>query len=88
MLLFGARCRLWYVFNSSTLFGHSLKIEQTKVLKALVDKGSTVSRLQLEAAMRATAESDSRRPPGGAECLYHLLIRLDLGEWWADGQTR
>ncbi|KIM78944.1 hypothetical protein PILCRDRAFT_10863, partial [Piloderma croceum F 1598] len=52
----------------------------TKVLKALVDKGSTISRLQLEAAMREAGEGDSRRPPGGAESLYHLLIRLDLGE--------
>jgi len=53
----------------------------TKVLKALVDKGSTISKLQLEDAMRETSEGDSRRPPGGAESLYHLLIRLDLGEW-------
>jgi hypothetical protein len=56
-----------------------------------VDKGSTTSKLQLEAAMRETSEGDSRRPPGGPESLYHLLIRLDLGEWWSgssDGQER
>lgn len=56
---------------------------QTKVLKALVDKSSTISRLQLEAAMTEVAGNDSQRPPGGAESLYHLLIRLDLGEWWS-----
>lgn len=59
-------------------------MEQTKVLKALVDKGSTVSRLQLEAAMKQTADGDLRQPPGGAESLYHLLMRLDLGNWWAN----
>ena len=48
------------------------------MLKALVDKGSTISRLQLEAAMREAGEGDSRRPPGGAESLYHLLIRLGM----------
>jgi hypothetical protein len=35
--------------------------------------------------MRETSDGGSRRPPGGAESLYHLLMRLDLGEWWADG---
>jgi hypothetical protein len=65
------------------LLWHVADDEQMKVLKALVDKGSTISRLQLEAAMQETRESDSRRPSGGAESLYHLLIRLDLGEWWA-----
>lgn len=34
--------------------------------------------------MRETAESGSRRSPGGVECLYHLLMRLDLGDWWAE----
>lgn len=58
---------------------------QTNVLKALVDKGSTLSRLQLEAAMKQSTEGDARRPSGGAETLYHLLIRLDLGDWWANG---
>lgn len=62
--------------------------EQTKVLKELVSKGSTISILQLEAAMQETLESHSRKPSGGAESLYHLLIRLDLGEWWANGQRR
>jgi hypothetical protein len=71
--------------------GHSLMLDKTKVLKALVDKGSTISRLQLEAAMQEAGEGNSRKPPGGAESLYHLLIRLDLGEWWAgstEGQRR
>ena len=68
-----------------------LTVEQTKVLKALVEKGSTISKLQLEAAMRGTGEGNWERPPGAAESLYHLLIRLDLGEWWAsswDGPGR
>jgi hypothetical protein len=89
MLHSGARCPLWYVFPVSLWFRPPTDDnEQTKVLKALVEKGSTISRLQLEAALQETRENDSRRPPGGAESLYHLMIRLDFGEWWADGPRR
>ena len=61
-------------------------MEQTKVLKALVDKG--LYRIEtpawVYAAMKQTADGDLRQPPGGAESLYHLLMRLDLGHWWAN----
>ncbi|KII92345.1 hypothetical protein PLICRDRAFT_172448 [Plicaturopsis crispa FD-325 SS-3] len=55
----------------------------TKVLKGLVDKGSAASRLEMEYAARLQEGDDSRRSLGGTEMLYHLLIRLDMYDWWS-----
>ncbi|EFI28230.1 hypothetical protein CC1G_14255 [Coprinopsis cinerea okayama7 len=52
----------------------------TKVLKGLVDKGPSSSKLPIEVQM------GENRPTGGAVALYHLLLRLDLGDWWAKGK--
>jgi hypothetical protein len=49
---------------------------KTKVLKGLVDKSLSSSKLVLE--MYAGRR---RHPTGGLDALYHLLIRLDLTEW-------
>lgn len=27
-----------------------------------------------------------RRPTGGLDALYHLLVRLTLNDWWTEGQ--
>ena len=50
---------------------------KTKVLKGLVDKSPSSSKLVLE-----TYAGGRRRPTGGLDALYHLLTRLDLTEWW------
>ncbi|KAH9484896.1 hypothetical protein JR316_0001798 [Psilocybe cubensis] len=51
----------------------------TKVLKGLVDKGSTSSSLPF-----ATYLHGSHAPTGGLEALYHLLVRIDLTSWWSN----
>lgn len=55
---------------------------QVRVLEGLVDKGSPTSRIHLD---NSTLGSDRPilRPTGGTEALHQLLIRLDLGDWWA-----
>ena len=50
---------------------------KTKVLKGLVDKSPSSSKLALE-----TYAGGRRRPTGGLDGLYHLLTRVDLTEWW------
>ncbi|KAF8971184.1 gamma-tubulin complex, DGRIP91/SPC98 component protein [Flammula alnicola] len=50
----------------------------TKVLKGLVDKSPSSSILSLE-----TYSGTGRRPTGGLDALYHLLVRLDLTDWWS-----
>ncbi|KAF8149545.1 Spc98 family-domain-containing protein [Crassisporium funariophilum] len=50
----------------------------TKVLKGLVDKSSSSSLWPID----ASAGGGRRRPTGGHDALYHLLIRLDLTDWW------
>ncbi|KAF5386245.1 hypothetical protein D9615_002656 [Tricholomella constricta] len=65
---------------SNKFFGQMNKL--TKVLKGLVDKnGSLAAALPLQGSL--TGVEAVRTPTGGADALYHLLIRLDLGEWWA-----
>ncbi|KAF8894369.1 gamma-tubulin complex, DGRIP91/SPC98 component protein [Gymnopilus junonius] len=49
----------------------------TKVLKGLVEKNS------LSSAISLLMHTDGRRPTGGLEALYHLLIRIDLTDWWS-----
>ncbi|KAG6832846.1 hypothetical protein H0H87_000200 [Tephrocybe sp. NHM501043] len=52
----------------------------TKVLKGLVDKrGLSETNMLLQSP---ASGADARRPTGGADALYHLLTRLDLGDWW------
>ncbi|RDB16899.1 Gamma-tubulin complex component 3 [Hypsizygus marmoreus] len=52
----------------------------TKVLKGLVDKNGLAVGVPLQGSQ--TGVEAMRKPTGGADALYHLLIRLDLGEWW------
>jgi Gamma tubulin complex component C-terminal len=55
---------------------------QTKVLKGLVDKSPASSRMPLD-SLSSAGDRHIRRPSGGTESLYHLLIRLDNGDWWS-----
>ncbi|KAF8070027.1 gamma-tubulin complex, DGRIP91/SPC98 component protein [Lyophyllum atratum] len=65
---------------SKKFFGRMTTL--TKVLKGLVDKnGSLASAIPLQGSQPGVEVT--RKPTGGADALYHLLIRLDLGEWWA-----
>ncbi|KAJ3508339.1 hypothetical protein NLJ89_g5811 [Agrocybe chaxingu] len=50
----------------------------TKVLKGLVDKSPSSSKLSLEAYF-----GGRRRSTGGLDALYHLLVRIDLTDWWS-----
>ncbi|KAF9473401.1 gamma-tubulin complex, DGRIP91/SPC98 component protein [Pholiota conissans] len=54
-----------------------------KVLKGLVDKGPSSSTLAFE-----LYSGGERRPTGGVEALYHLLLRLDLTDWWSKSGRR
>ncbi|KAF9010717.1 gamma-tubulin complex, DGRIP91/SPC98 component protein [Cyathus striatus] len=49
----------------------------TMVLKGLVDKGSSAKSLV------NPLPTEERKPTGGAEALYHLLVRLDPTDWWS-----
>jgi hypothetical protein len=53
---------------------------QIKVLHAMVEKRTGSME---QPAHRLSKESDVRTAPGGTESLYHLLLRLDIGDWWA-----
>ncbi|KAG6861911.1 hypothetical protein C0995_009861 [Termitomyces sp. Mi166 len=53
----------------------------TKVLRGLADKNGLSERTMLLQGSMPGAETP-RKPTGGADALYHLLIRLDLGEYW------
>lgn len=60
--------------------------EKTKVLKGLVDKApSSNSPWPSDAGGMHSGE---QRPVGGTVALYHLLMRLDLGDWWASKGKR
>lgn len=50
----------------------------TKVLKGLVDKGPSSSRSLVD-----VSGGGERRPLGGIDALYHLLLCLDLNDWWS-----
>ncbi|THH16575.1 hypothetical protein EW146_g4072 [Bondarzewia mesenterica] len=52
-----------------------------KVLKTLVDKGSSRSHLPPEFAYMQRMASGSHMAPGGAGSLHHLLVKLDAGAW-------
>ncbi|KAG5735482.1 hypothetical protein E4T56_gene11143 [Termitomyces sp. T112] len=53
----------------------------TKVLRGLADKNDLSERTLLLHGSLPTVETP-HKPTGGADALYHLLIRLDLGEYW------
>ncbi|GLB36953.1 putative spindle pole body component [Lyophyllum shimeji] len=53
-----------------------------KVLKGLADKNGTLANALPVQSSQPGLEA-ARKPVGGADALYHLLIRLDLGDWWA-----
>ncbi|KAG5634757.1 hypothetical protein H0H81_000888 [Sphagnurus paluster] len=54
----------------------------TKGLKGLADKnGSVIMALPLQGSQ--TGVELVRKPTGGIEALHHLLVRLDLGNWWS-----
>jgi hypothetical protein len=51
---------------------------QMKALKGLVEKGpGAVSNVPMEVGTGAQI------PTGGMAALAHLLMRLDLGDWWS-----
>ncbi|KAG6917229.1 hypothetical protein DXG01_003343 [Tephrocybe rancida] len=52
-----------------------------KVLKGLADKNGLSETTTLLRSSLHGVETP-RRPTGGADALYHLLIRLELGDWW------
>jgi len=49
-----------------------------RVLKGLVDKGSSSSTLPVFIA----SGDGGHRPTGGLEALHHLLLRIDITDWW------
>lgn len=54
----------------------------TKVLKGLVDKSVSSSTVPLQGSV-VGSDSTPRRPVGGTDALYYLLIKLEVGEWWS-----
>ncbi|KAH6914460.1 Spc98 family-domain-containing protein [Coprinopsis sp. MPI-PUGE-AT-0042] len=58
----------------------------TKVLKGLVDKAPSSSSPWPSDAHGM--HSGEQRSVGGTVALYHLLVRLDLGDWWASKGKR
>lgn len=54
-----------------------LAFQQTRVLKGLVEKNPSSSNPPLETF------TSRRQAIGGLDALYHLLIRLDLTDWWS-----
>ncbi|KAG6828692.1 hypothetical protein H0H92_007054 [Tricholoma furcatifolium] len=57
----------------------------TKVLKGLADKNGLAESTMLLPGSVSGAETP-HRPTGGTDALYHLLIRLDFGNWWLTGR--
>ncbi|KAF8639530.1 hypothetical protein AX17_001435 [Amanita inopinata Kibby_2008] len=56
----------------------------TRVLKELAEKTGGASSTGLQIRIEAEHEGgiSVRRATGGIEALTHLLVRLDMGEWW------
>ena len=48
------------------------------MLKGLVEKSPSSANWPAD-----VSAAGIRRPTGGLDALYHLLIRLDLGDWWS-----
>ncbi|KAK7472513.1 hypothetical protein VKT23_000628 [Stygiomarasmius scandens] len=58
--------------------------KMASLLKAL--RGAVDKNVSLKASVevpRAAGIHDEHRPIGGSEALPHLLMRLDLGDWWS-----
>jgi hypothetical protein len=54
---------------------------QIEVLEVLLEKDlKSLQRQELLFALKE--QSDVRRAPGGVEALRHLILRLDINEWW------
>ncbi|KAG6889226.1 hypothetical protein C0992_005970 [Termitomyces sp. T32_za158] len=58
----------------------------TKVLRGLADKNGLSEGTMLSRGLLHGLETP-REPTGGTGALYHLLIRLDLGEFWSAGRS-
>ncbi|KAH7908422.1 Spc98 family-domain-containing protein, partial [Hygrophoropsis aurantiaca] len=56
-----------------------------KSLETLMEK-DTMSWRHQEATFIGH-ESGVHRPPGGLESLHHLLVRLDIGDWWKNAEV-
>lgn len=54
---------------------------QIKVLEVLLEKDLKSSQRQ-ELLLALQEQSDVRHAPGGVEALRHLILRLDINEWW------
>lgn len=52
-----------------------------KVLEVLLEKDLKSSQRQ-ELLLALQEQSDVRHAPGGVEALRHLILRLDINEWW------
>ncbi|KAG2150815.1 Spc98 family-domain-containing protein [Suillus clintonianus] len=52
-----------------------------KVLEVLLEKDLKLSQRQ-ELLLALQEQSDVRHAPGGLEALRHLVLRLDINEWW------
>jgi hypothetical protein len=61
--------------------GDSFLPLQIKVLEGLLEKDMKSSQRQ-ELLLALQEESDVRHAPGGLEALRHLILRLDISEWW------
>ncbi|KAG2123619.1 Spc98 family-domain-containing protein [Suillus cothurnatus] len=54
-----------------------------KVLEVLLEKDLKSSQRQ-ELLFALKGQSDVHHAPGGVEALRHLILRLDINEWWKD----
>jgi hypothetical protein len=61
--------------------GGSCLRSQIKVLEVLLEKDLKSSQRQ-ELLLALREESDVLHAPGGLEALRHLILRLDVTEWW------
>ncbi|KAG1735090.1 Spc98 family-domain-containing protein [Suillus paluster] len=52
-----------------------------KILEVLLEKDVKSSQRQ-ELLLALQEQSDVRHAPGGLEALRHLILRLDINEWW------
>lgn len=54
---------------------------QVKVLEVLLEKDLKSSQ-RLELLLALQEQSEVRHAPGGVEALRHLVVRLDINDWW------
>jgi len=59
-----------------------------------VEKGSSNSNSTTKLAalqghhVTGPGSASKHRPTGGIEALYHLLLRVDLTDWWSSGKVK